>query len=102
MRTALNSNFKKLYGTIDRDINKNEGITIDIIMNSDYSAFEGEKYVVVMTANVLGTYNYVLGWSFLLTFLGSTGVIVASFMLKRTRKVLSPEEYFNLTEEYAA
>lgn len=64
MRTSGLPNFRKLWGRIEQDLDS--GIyTLRVNSIYDVSDFDGEKYVVLSTANALGGDNTYLGIAYL-------------------------------------
>lgn len=57
-------NFRKLWGIINEDL-KSGTYQLEIENNYDVSNWDGEKLVVLSTANALGGKNYFLGIVFL-------------------------------------
>jgi hypothetical protein len=54
MRTAALPSFRKLYGKIDSDFNKNDKITFKVTANYEVGSFSGKKYLVLSTIGEFG------------------------------------------------
>ena len=59
MRTAGLPNFRKLYGVINEDLEVGT-YYLRVENNYDVSSFDGHKYFVISTTNLLGGQNYFL------------------------------------------
>ena len=62
MRTAGLPNFRKLWGKIDKDLEKGK-YSVDISHNFDVNTFKGNKKIVFATTNTFGGKNYQLAYS---------------------------------------
>lgn len=94
MRTSALSNFRKLYGRIQKDIPANTVIEFEvensinnheealITIDFEITSFEGSKALVLATSNWLGGRNPFLGYSYVV--LGTLSVIFAIvFIIKQ-------------------
>ena len=77
-RTAATTNFRKLWGKIEKDIPKGESLAVriqnsllklflfkNLELDYDESLFEGKKFIVITTNSYLGGRNKYLEWAFL-------------------------------------
>ena len=88
MRPAALPDFRKLWGKIEKDMNKGE-YTLTIVNNYPVKSFEGEKYFILSTVNVLGGKNYFLG----IIYLVVAGVcIISGFLFIIGYKVYNDEK----------
>ena len=60
MRPAALPDFRKLWGKIENDLLKGD-YELTIVNNYPVKSFEGEKYFVLSTVNLIGGRNYFLG-----------------------------------------
>jgi hypothetical protein len=65
MRTAALPNFRKLYGKIDTDFNKNDKITFKVTANYEVGSFSSKKYLVISTIGEFGGRNPYLGVAYI-------------------------------------
>ena len=65
MRIAATSKFRKLYGWVDRPIEKGEVLSFRIRANWDVKSFKGSKALVVTTTGMFGGKNPMFGMTFL-------------------------------------
>ena len=88
MRPAALPDFRKLWGKIDKDLSKGDyELTID--NRYPVKSFEGEKYFILSTVNVLGGKNYFLG----IIYLVVAGIcIVSGFLFIIGYKVYNDEK----------
>lgn len=61
MRVSATNTVKKLYGQVEGDLDGQ--ITVQVDVQEDLSGFDGEKWVVLSTANSFGGKNRVLGYT---------------------------------------
>lgn len=79
MRTSGLPNFRKLWGRIEEDL---EGTyTVKIKSYYDVTDFDGEKYVVISTANALGGDNTFLGIAYIVVG-GITLILALAFVIR--------------------
>ncbi|OMJ80577.1 hypothetical protein SteCoe_19118 [Stentor coeruleus] len=92
MRTSGLPNFRKLWGRIYEDL---EGkYTVRILSKYDVTDFNGEKYVVISTANALGGDNTFLGIAYIVV--GGVVLIVALAFVIRGYFFKKPDnQHFN-------
>lgn len=92
MRPAALPDFRKLWGRIEKDLNKGEYI-LTITNNYPVKHFNGEKYFILSTVNGLGGKNYLLAYLYLI--LGAISIIVGflfwfgykKYNIEKTQKV---------------
>mmetsp|Transcript_15539 Transcript_15539/g.17258 ORF Transcript_15539/g.17258 Transcript_15539/m.17258 type:complete len:333 (-) Transcript_15539:180-1178(-) len=87
MRTAGLPNFRKLYAKIDKDLKKDEKVTVVVQNKYDVEAFEGEKHLILSTTNAFGGRNDFLGIAYIVV--GVISLIFAAFFgfkYSRSRK----------------
>ena len=65
MRPSGLPNPRKLYGKIDRDLDKGEKLEFTIENNYDVSKYDGKKKIILSNANALGGKNKFLGVSYI-------------------------------------
>ena len=65
MRPAPLTNFTKLWGRIEMDLEKGSELTVTIENNYDVSHFQGAKYIVLRTNNIFGGENRLLAIEFM-------------------------------------
>ena len=70
---------RKLWGKIDKDLNKNDIITIKITNNYDVSYYEGKKKIFLSNTNNFGGKNTFLGICYIVV--GGLSLISAIFFL---------------------
>ena len=88
MRPAALPDFRKLWGKIDKDLSKGDYV-LSIKNNYPVKSFEGEKYFILSTVNVLGGKNYFLG----IIYLVVAGIcIVSGFLFIIGYKVYNDEK----------
>lgn len=80
MRTSGLPNFRKLWGRIESDLDSGN-YTVRINDIYDVSSFDGEKHVVLSTANALGGDNTYLGIAYLVVG-GITLILAIVFAIK--------------------
>lgn len=90
MRPAPFSNFRKLWGRIDRDLKNDENLTITIQNNYNVTNFEGAKYIVLTTVNVLGGKNIFLAYSYIV--IGGICVILGIFLVVGNKLLFNKEK----------
>lgn len=61
MRIAATSEFRKLWGIIEKDLNKGS-YEITVHEKMDFSNFDGKKFIVISNANAFGGKNSVLSY----------------------------------------
>lgn len=92
MRTAATTNVVKLYGKIDEDLKSDNTYIINVSSgnkpSTDYSDFDGEKWLILANANNLGGRNFMLGSILLACCIISLAWIV--FFLIYNKKVVYP------------
>ena len=88
MRPAALPDFRKLWGKIDKDLSKGDYV-LSIKNYYPVKSFEGEKYFILSTVNVLGGKNYFLG----IIYLVVAGIcIVSGFLFLIGYKVYNDEK----------
>lgn len=80
MRTSGLPNFRKLWGRIEDDLEKGD-YTVEIQSNYGVGDFDGEKYVVISTANALGGDNTFLGIAYIVVG-GITLFLALAFVIR--------------------
>ena len=75
MRPAGLPNFRKLWGRIEKTIEANSNVIVEIEDNFDVSTFNGKKYLILSTVNAFGGKNSFLGISYIV--LGGISIILA-------------------------
>ena len=76
MRPAGLPNFMKLWGRIENiELKKGQVLNVTIENNFDAKKFDGKKFLILSTANILGGKNYFLGISYIV--LGCICIILA-------------------------
>jgi len=89
MRPAALPDFRKPWGRIERDLNKGN-YTLTIQNNYPVKSFDGEKYFILSTVNVLGGKNYFL--AILYFVVGGVSVIAGILFIIGYK-------YYNLEKE---
>ena len=64
MRTAGLPNFRKLYGKFDRDLEPGT-YYVSLRNRYDVTDFDGKKYFVLSTSNMLGGKNFFLAYAYI-------------------------------------
>ena len=80
MRTSGLPDFRKLWGRIEEDLDKGT-YTVQVESRYDVSDFDGEKYIVLSTANALGGKNDFLGIAYIVVG-GLTLLLAALFCIR--------------------
>lgn len=92
MRTSGLPNFRKLWGRIEDDLDSGKYL-VHVTSLYDVSDFDGEKFIVLSTANALGGKNNFLGIAYLvvgsLTLVLAGAFIVKGCLWKRNREIQS-------------
>ena len=77
MRPSGLPNPRKLWGKIDRDLKKDENITINITNNYDVSYYEGKKKIILSNTTIFGGNNKFLAICYIIV--GGLSLISAIF-----------------------
>lgn len=86
MRPAFYTNFKKLWARIDRDFKNGSNLALVIENNYDVSRYDGKKYLVFSTTNILGGKNYFLAIAYMVVGGVSLILSVVFFISGRKQK----------------
>ncbi len=91
MRVAALPTFRKLYGKIDKTLEKGDTITVTIHSRFNVAAFDGSKSIVLSTTSFLGGRNPFLGIAYIVV--GAIClVLAAAFFIKSVLQPRQPGE----------
>lgn len=86
MRTAGLPTFRKLYGKIDKKLNKGDSLTFNVNLNFEVNSFDGSKAIVISNLGEFGGKNSFLGISYIVV--GSVSLLLGLLFLLKQK--LSP------------
>lgn len=88
MRTAGLPTFRKLYGKIDKSLDKGDELTFNLNLNFEVNSFDGSKAIVISNLGQFGGKNSFLGISYIVV--GSVSLLLGLLFLLKQK--ISPRQ----------
>lgn len=101
MRNSLTRNFRKIYGKVDKSLEKGQLSFKLVLTTKNYLEYEPDMRIIISTTTRIGGKNFILGWAFLFVSALSLVWSLVFFILAKYFKMPTIKEtYLKKRQEY--